>query len=119
MKHLLLLALALAATALVAGDATGTWTGTMTVVSGDTYPARMVLKQEGDTLTGTAGPDENQQRPIKNAKVDHGVVTFEVPTEHAVMKFSLKQNEDDMSGEVTRELDGRTETAKVSVKRVK
>jgi hypothetical protein len=117
MKHLLLLALA--ATALVASDATGTWTGTMTVASGDTYPARMVLKQDGDKLTGTAGPDENEQRPIKNAQVAQGVVTFEVPTDNSVMKFALKQNEDEMSGEVTREQEGRTETARISVKRVK
>jgi hypothetical protein len=68
--------IALAATALYAADATGTWTGTFTPAGNDAGPAHLVLKQEGTRLTGTAGPDESRQRPIQNGKAENGTVTL-------------------------------------------
>jgi hypothetical protein len=115
MTHLLLVALA--AGTLLAADATGTWTGTFTPDDGQARPAYLVLKQEGDKLTGTAGPDQNEQRPIQNGKADNGNVTFEIATEETVMKVVLKQDGDQMVGELTRERGGQTQTAKLTVKR--
>jgi hypothetical protein len=114
MQHLLLIALA--AATLAATDATGTWTGTLTVSEGQTRPAYLVLKQDGDKLTGTAGPDASEQHPIQNGKAEDGALTFELDNG---MKFALKQDGDDITGEVTRERDGQTQKAKVAVKRVK
>jgi hypothetical protein len=115
MKYLFFVALA--ATTLVATDATGTWTGTLTPTDGQSHPARLVLKQDGEKLTGTAGPDENEQRPIQNGSVRDGVLTFELPNDGSVMKFTLKQEGDAISGDVTRDHDGETQKAKLAVKR--
>ena len=95
----------------------GNWTGTLTPTGGEPVPAHLVLKQEAGKLTGTAGRDSNQQRPIQNGKAGNGNLTFEVATDNAVMKFSLKQEGDEISGDVTREREGQTQTAKLAVKR--
>ena len=50
-------------------------------------PALLVLKQEGNAVTGTAGPDANQGHPISNGKVETNVA-FEVDTPDGVMKFA-------------------------------
>ena len=119
MKHFLLLFAA--AAGLAAADATGTWSGTITVPNREggerTQPARLVLRQEGEKLTGTAGPSTTEQHSIQNGKAENGVLTFELPTGDFVMKFSLKQDGDQITGEATRSRDGRTETAKFAFKR--
>ena len=117
MKQFLIL-LVTAAT-LLAADATGTWTGTLTPDGGGEGPARLVLKQEGSKLTGTAGPNEGSQNAIENGKVEGGNVTFDVPAGGGVMKFALKQDGDEIKGDVSRESDGRKQTAKLAVKREK
>jgi len=86
-----MLMIALAATALAAADVTGTWRGTLTPDGRDAGPALLILKQEGNAVTGTAGPDANESHPISKGKVDNDTVTFEVETPDGVMKFALKQ----------------------------
>jgi len=115
MRHLLL---ALATGALLAADATGSWTGTLTPGDREAGPAHLVLKQEGDKLTGTAGPTASEQHPIQNGKAANGDLTFEVATGESVMKFALKQEADEIKGDVTREREGQSQTAKLTVKRV-
>ena len=120
MKHILLLTLA--AVSLIAADATGTWTGTLTASTpngSEQHPALLVLKQEGAKLTGTAGPDSSEQHPIENGKAENGSLTFEVPAGNAIMKFTLKHDGDKIEGDVTREREGQTQTAKLAVKRDK
>ena len=122
MKHRVVTALAIAIFAgatLVAADATGTWIGTLTPAEGNAGPAHLVLKQEGEKLTGTAGADSGEQHPIENGKAENGVLTFELTSSGGVMKFSLKQNGDEISGDITRERDGRTQTAKLTAKRAR
>ena len=116
MTYLLLIALAAAS---LAADVTGSWKGTMTPDGRDAGPALLVLKQDGEAVTGTAGPDEGERRPIRNGKVQNDTVTFEVETPGGVMKFALKQNGEDLTGDVTRERDGQKQTAKLAMKRVK
>ena len=80
MKHIFLLALA--AVNLMAADATGTWTGTLTRMTDEGErpgPAHLVLKQEGGKVTGTGGPDAGEQQPIENGKAENGNLTFEIP----------------------------------------
>ena len=117
MKHLLLVALA--AGTFLAANATGTWTGTFTPDDGQQRPAYLVLKQDGDKLTGTAGPDQNEQRPIQNGKVADGTLTFEVAGDEVIMKVTLKQDGEDMAGDLTRERGGETQTAKLVLKRAR
>ena len=112
-----MLMIALAATALAAADVTGTWSGTLTPDGRDAGPALLILKQEGNAVTGTAGPDANESHPISKGKVENDTVTFEVETPDGVMKFALKQQGDELAGEVTREREGQQHTAKLAVKR--
>ena len=120
-KHLFLTIVA--AASLMAADATGRWTGTMTTNSAadgpSERPAYLVLKQAGTELTGTAGPNSDHQMPIQNGKAVDGALTFEVPAGAGVMRFKLKQAGDEIQGEITRERDGQSDTAKLAVKREK
>ena len=120
MKNVILLMLA--AATLMAADATGKWTGTMTVTrDGDEQPrpALLILKQDGNKLTGTAGPNAGEQNAIENGKVEGGNLTFEVPTGDTVMKFALKQDGDQIKGDVTRTHEGELQRAKIAVTRDK
>lgn len=117
MKYALLISLA--AAALIASDATGTWTGTLTPAGGAAGPAHLVLKQDGDKLTGTAGPTDGDQLPLRNGKADNGALTFELADSDWVMKFSLKIDGDEVTGDVTRERAGQTQTATLAVKRAR
>ena len=80
-----MLMIALAATALAAADVTGTWSGTLTPDGRDAGPALLILKQEGNAVTGTAGPDANETHPISKGMVENDTVTFEVETPGGVM----------------------------------
>lgn len=114
-----LLTLALAAGILSTANVTGTWTGTLTPADRDPGPAHLVLEQEGGTVTGTAGPDASEQHPIQNGKAENDTITFDIPTGGGLMKVTLKQKGDEMTGDVTRERDGQTRHAKLAVKRTK
>jgi hypothetical protein len=113
--------LVLLANALVlsAADFTGTWKGTFTPDDRDAGPALVILKQAGDTVTGTAGPDESERHEIANGKVTGDRITFEVPRENGTMRFLLILEGDTLSGHATRERDGQQQTAKLSLKREK
>ena len=116
MKHILLLTFATAS--LIAADATGRWSGTLTPPDGGQHPALLVLKQDGVKLTGTAGPDANEQIPIKNGKAENGSLTFEISKDDVIMRFTLKHDGDEIKGDITRERTGEKETATLSVKRL-
>ena len=113
--------LTLAAVGLMAADATGTWTGTLMAPQSDGTekpgPAYLVLKQDGVKISGSAGPNADEQHPMREGKADNGAITFEVAAGSAVMKFSLKQDGEEIKGTVARDRDGETQTAKLAVKR--
>jgi hypothetical protein len=121
MKQLFLALFAVAG--LIAADATGKWSGTMTAPSQDggdrTGPALLDLKQDGAKVTGSAGPDAGERHEIQNGKAEDGILTFEVVNDDRVMKFTLKQEGDAMKGEIARERDGQTQKAKLDLKREK
>ena len=119
-KHFIPVVVLLAsALVLSAADMTGTWTGTLTPENRDEGPALVILKQSGDTVTGTAGPDESERHEIANGKVAGDRITFEVPREHGTMYFVLILEGDKLSGHITRERDGQQQTAKLNLKREK
>jgi hypothetical protein len=113
------LVLMLAAAAMIASDATGTWTGTLAPPDQDPGPARLVLKQEGTKLTGTAGPSADEQHEIQSGKAENGNLTFEITRDTFTMKFVLKQENDEIKGDVSREKEGQVQTAKLAVVRDK
>ena len=79
----------------------------------------LILQQNGDKLTGTAGPDRETRHQIQNGKSENGNISFSVDSGNSVMKFVLKQEGDEIQGGVSRERDGRIQTAKLAVKREK
>src|SRR5437016_2947099 len=95
----LLLLFALSTLCLAAADATGKWTGSFTPSGGNSGTALMVLKQDGEKLTGTVGPDASGQHDIQNGKAAGGTLTFDVPVGDGVLKFVLKQEGDQLTGD--------------------
>ncbi len=119
MKSIFLLLIA--AAALIAADVTGKWSGTLTVSTPNGErpgPAYLVLKQEGAAVSGTAGPNEEEQYAIQNGKAEDGKLTFEVERNDSTMKFVLRYEGDEIKGEVSREHNGELQTAKLAVKRI-
>jgi hypothetical protein len=64
------------------GSVAGTWTGTVdyTGPGGESQSggAWCNFKQDGETVTGTAGPDESQQMPVVDGKLVGDKLTFRV-----------------------------------------
>jgi hypothetical protein len=88
---LVLLAALLAGVTCVAApdvNISGTWTGkAMVTPEGAEAVERsaiVVLKQEGSTVTGTAGPAEDTMLPISNGKLEGSKLTFAVVQEGEV-----------------------------------
>ena len=120
----LLIALFAAALCLSAGDVSGKWSGTATVKNpeGETRDAAifLVLTQSGTEVTGTAGENEDDQRAIKDGKLENDELTFRVEVtqdsgETRVFTAKLKLTGDKLEGDVSRN-DGLS--AKVSLKKV-
>lgn len=105
-------ALLLTALAAFGADVTGKYTGTVEFQNhdGESHKgeAYMDLKQDGDKLTGVAGPNDSETFPIANGKVDGETLTFEVaPHGPALtMKMVLKHDNGKLKGEATAERDG-------------
>lgn len=106
---------------------TGTWTGTVTLKhDGKIHEEylHVVLKQDGETLTGTAGPDaDNQYRISKGRALPTAgatTVTFEFIANGAHSALTLKTSDDagspTLKGEARIEgEDGQTRTATVEM----
>jgi hypothetical protein len=108
--------------AAVSQDLTGTWTGSFVMtMNGQENPdtAHMVLKQEKGVLTGTAGPNVDQQWTILNGKVDGAKVTFDVQSDGPLITFTLTLADGRLKGDARGEMDGQVMTAKVDVGRTK
>jgi hypothetical protein len=114
------LAFALFAMTAMAADVTGKWSGTFSPEGQDPSGAFVVLKQSGTTLTGTAGPDEGQQWPLANGKIQGNKITGEVTSpEGMIFKLDLVVEGDQIKGDVNATRDGQPMKAKVDLKRVK
>ena len=96
-----------------ASDVTGTWTGSFHVAGGDhAIPQVILFKQDGNTLTGSAGPDAGEQYPIENGKADGDRVTFELTSGEWRFTYNLKQ-----SGDRTRTCDNPTKARSPTMSR--
>jgi hypothetical protein len=119
MKSILVSLLLLAAWTLSASDLTGKWAGTVDMKQdGDaqTIPVIMIVKQDGNKLTGTAGP-EDDQHAIQKGLVDGDTITMEVDSGEDIFYLELKVDGDQITGAVKQGADG--EKMKIALKRVK
>lgn len=103
-------------------DVSGKWSGSFDVTGPDgnvkSDTAFLSLKQDGNTLTGTAGPNESEQMSIRAGKIDGDKITFEVVLENGpVIKFDLLLADEHIKGTAIGEHDGQKMSAKLDVKR--
>jgi len=127
MKTLICLLL-LTGLSLSAGELAGKWSGKfdITTAGGETKPdsAYMTLKVDGTKVTGTAGPNEDQQWTIKNGKLEAGKLTFDVVIEgdggdNGTLVFDLVFDGDTIRGSAAGTSPGGEKmSAKVDLKRV-
>jgi hypothetical protein len=113
-------ALLLAAAVLAADDLTGKWAGSFIMTAdGETKDstAYMVLTQKGTELTGTVGPNADQQWPILKGKVEGNKVTFDVQSDGPLVKFELTLADGHMKGEAKAEFEGKAMKAVIDVQR--
>jgi len=120
----LLLLAALASVAFGDTNVTGKWTGSFNITrntgESNDSTALLVLNQKGAEITGTVGPSEDKQFPIKAGKIEGDKITMEANDGGHAIKFALVVSGEritgqaDMSGE-----NGETATAKLDVTRQK
>ncbi len=109
---------------LSAAEATGKWSGSFDMKNsdGNTRPgtAYLDLKQTGEEISGTAGPNAERQHPIQKGKLAGKTLTFEVAEGAGVMVFSLTFENDRIEGDVAQHEDGKPtgRTARLAVTRV-
>jgi hypothetical protein len=106
----------------VTEDLTGKWSGSFTITTNEgtkDSSAFMVLKQSNTELTGTAGPDADQQWAIQKGKIEGNKVTFEVNADGPTMKFELTLVDGHLKGDAKGEHEGRSMKAVVDVQRQK
>jgi hypothetical protein len=114
---------ALVGVALADVDVTGKWSGTFNPIgpNGENKEstALLVLKQSGTDITGTAGPNEDEQFPIQKGKIEGDKITLEVDHDGHTLKLDLKLASDRMTGEAHMSKEGESMTAKIDVSRAK
>lgn len=88
-----------AGAALASGDVTGRWQGTLKV-QGNDIPGYLVLKQDGQQLSGTAGPSAEKQIEISKATVDGDRITIEAKQGDTVLGFELRLEDGQLKGNV-------------------
>lgn len=105
-----------------AEDFTGKWSGTFAPIRPDGSTGNdsilMDLKQKGTELTGTAGPSDQEQWPLKGT-VDGNKVTFQVERDGRVIKFTLTFADGHLKGDAVAEFEGQKMTAKIDTERKK
>ena len=113
----------LASIAMADVDVTGKWSGSFNPIgpNGETKEstALLVLKQSGADITGTVGPNEDEQFPIQKGKIEGDKITLEADHDGHTMKFDLKLVADRITGEAQVSRDGQLMKAKIDVGRAK
>jgi hypothetical protein len=105
-----------------AADVTGKWTGSFKVTSGDGQDetALLVLKQTGMVITGTVGPNEDEQHTITKGSIDGDKITLEVVEAETRVRLDLVLTGERIVGDVAvNGEEGRGIKGKIDVKRAK
>jgi hypothetical protein len=85
-----------------AADVSGKWSGSFTPENGDAGSAYVILKQSGATITGSGGPDANDQWPGLHGTIDGNKFSFEVKSadDGTAYKGTLVLSGDRLKGDV-------------------
>jgi hypothetical protein len=115
MKRTIALLLLLALNAM-AGDLTGKWSGSFRANGADhDVPQLFILKQDGNKITGSGGPDWSEQYPLENGKVDGDRARFELTTGAWKFTYDLKATGRQMVGDLELKSLNDKRTARVSL----
>jgi hypothetical protein len=118
-----LILLALAGVAAADPNVSGKWSGSFNVIGPDGQTkdstALLVLTQTGGEITGTVGPNENEQHAISKGKIEGDKITIETADGPIAIKFDLTVAGDRIAGEANAAGEGRTLKAKIDVTRTK
>jgi hypothetical protein len=102
----------------MAGDVTGKWAGVFKVDGADhDVPQLFIFKQDGNKLTGSGGPNQSEQYPIEDGKVDGDRVRFEITTGEWKFTYSLRASDAKLAGELELKSVDNRRTAKVNLSR--
>ena len=104
-----------------AEDFTGAWSGTFvgTGPDGSVHNDTILLNltHKGTVLTGTAGPNANQQFPLSNGTAVGTKLVFDVQSDGPLLKFTLTFAAGHLKGDVAADFGGQKLTAKVDAQR--
>ena len=119
----LLVLAAFAGLAIADTNVTGKWSGSFNITASNgemkESTALLVLKQSGTDITGTVGPNEEEQFPIQKGKIEGDKITLEADHEGQTIKFDLVLAADRITGEANMSHEGETSKAKLDVTRAK
>ncbi len=117
----LLLSLTTVFSAAFAQDISGTYTGTLKPERGEGQEGSgsIVLKQEGQTLTVTAGPNLEKQSPATKVVRDGELLKFElVPPGaegHGLMSLEVTVKDGKLTGKLTMTRDGESQVGRLDL----
>jgi|SRR5262245_15534611 len=124
MKRLLILVAVVLLVVPLAGaeDFTGKWSGSFISLlpDGSTKDDTIVMtvKQKDTSLTGTAGPTEDMQWPLKGT-VSENKLTFEVDSNGTIVYFSLSFANGHLKGDANADAPGGKLSGKIDMERSK
>jgi hypothetical protein len=111
---------ALCAMTALAADVSGKWSGTFTPEGQEASNAYVVLKQAGTSVTGTGGPNAEEQWPLTNGKIEGNHLTAQCTSPDGVVyKIDVTVDGDKARGEVTATQEGQAMKGKIELSRVK
>ena len=119
LKPLLITTLMLGAS-LFAQELSGRWKGSFKAEGGDHgIPQLIILKQNGNQLTGSGGPDDSEQYPIANGTVNGDKIHFELTTARSKFFYDLTRTASDLNGRLEIKSVNRVANATVTLKKEK
>ena len=114
----ILLALMVFATSALAADFTGKWSGEG-ITNGESHSIYLILKQDGNTLTGSGGPDANELHDFKSARIDGTRIILEIAVgDKGTLHFELEADGEGLKGTVQFSREDEKESGPVTFKRV-
>jgi hypothetical protein len=115
---LLLIAFLAATIVVLAADPSGKWSGQITPSNGEeVLPAFLILKADGDKLSGSGGPDQAEQHPMENGRIVGDRLIFAVPAGKGTLHFDVIVNGDEITGKVELKGGDEEKSGKVALKR--
>ena len=100
-------------------NVSGKWTGTFDITAPDGSlhhdTAVIILKQDGATITGSAGGTDTDQSAITSGTANGPDINFALDVHGSPMLFHLHRGADHLKGEATGDLQGQKITAKIDV----